>query len=169
MNVRRFLHQTGKFMEAVPLNSRFNRARNAANNSTNLTSKVMNMTNLSNKEPPLEVDTHFTKKFKVFDTYDPFDLSDAKVSIDKKLRRFPVNKKSKDPFEKYGIDPLNLYSMPALLSRFLTSTGQILSRTITGCNATNQKKLSIAIKRARCCGILSHVHRDSNFLPTRIL
>lgn len=140
-------------------------------NTQGIASRVIGMTNLlqDQREPPLEVDDLFTKKFKPFDSYDPFDFSINQLDIDNRLKRYPVNAKSKDPFERNGINPLDLYTMPFILSRFLTSTGQIVSRDVTGCNSKNQKKLAIAIKRARACGLLSTVHKDSTFLPSRNL
>lgn len=136
-----------------------------------IASKVISMTNLlqDQREPPLDIDDMFSKKFKPFDSYDPFDFSINQLDIDNRLKKYPVNAKSKDPFERSGINPLDLYTMPFILSRFLTSTGQILNRDITGCNSKNQKKLAIAIKRARACGLLSSVHKDSSFLPSRNL
>lgn len=134
-----------------------------------IVSKVFEMTNILNEEvePPLDIDDAFTKRFRPFDNYDPFDFSMNQLDIDSRLRKYPKNKTSRDPFERSGINPLNLYTMPLILSKFLSSTGQILPREITKCNSKNQKKLAIAIKRARACGLLSSVHRDNTFLPTR--
>ena len=134
------------------------------------THKVIGMTeNLQgNNESPLDIDTRFTKRFNMGDSYDPFDFSSDQLDIDNRLKRNNMGKEnSRDPFERTGINPLNLYTMPSILSKFLSSTGQILSRDITGCSPANQKKLAMAIKRARVCGILSYVHKDSKFLPTR--
>lgn len=144
-------------------------AKEELNNDDTIVSKVFEMTNILNEEvePPLDIDDAFTKKFRPFDNYDPFDFSMNQLDIDSRLRKYPKNKTSKDPFERSGIDPLNLYTMPLILSKFLSSTGQILPRDITKCNSKNQKKLAIAIKRARACGLLSSVHRDNTFLPTR--
>lgn len=140
----------------------------------NVTSQVIGMTNMlqdqQKQQPPLEVDDLYTKKFKLFDSYDPFDFSINQLDHDLRLKRSAqTNPRSKDPFERSGINPLHLYTMPFILSRFLTSTGQILSRDITGCNSKNQKRLAIAVKRARACGVLSSVHKDTSFLPSRIL
>ncbi|WEJ93222.1 hypothetical protein PSN45_000683 [Yamadazyma tenuis] len=143
----------------------------SAEGSTKIASTVLNMTNLLNdqRDPPLDIDDYFIKKFKPFDNYDPFDLSMKQIEIDQRARKYPKNKKSRDPFARSGINPLDLYTMPLILSRFLTSTGQILPATITGCNPRNQKKLGIAIKRARACGLLSSVHKDVSYLPSRNL
>lgn len=138
--------------------------------SENVTSKVIGMTSLleDTREPPLDIDDSFARNFRQFETYDPFDLSMNQLDITRREHK-QRNKTSRDPFERSGINPLNLYTMPVILSRFLSSTGQILPRQITGCNAKNQKKLAIAIERARASGLLSTVHKDVSFLPSRNL
>lgn len=58
-----------------------------------------------------------------------------------------------DPFledPKATID----YRDVAMLSRFLSERGRILSRRLTGLNAYNQRKVSKAIKRAQNLGLL---------------
>ncbi|CAH6720096.1 37S ribosomal protein Rsm18p, mitochondrial [[Candida] jaroonii] len=122
--------------------------------------------NFKDQKSSLQIENIFTKKFKHGNNYNPFDFSMNKLNIDSLAIKYEKNKKI-DPFEVSGINPLDLYTMPFILSRFLTTTGQILPRSITGCSAKNQKKLSIAIKRARVCGLLSYVHKDTNYLPAR--
>lgn len=117
-------------------------------------------------EPPLDISAQFTRRFNFGESYDPFDFSNTKFNMERKAFN---QKKISDPFERTGIDPRNLYTMPEILSRFVTSTGQILPRAVTGCNAKNQKKLSYAIKTARACGLLSSTHKHGRYLPNRTL
>ncbi|CUM47471.1 uncharacterized protein AC631_01225 [Debaryomyces fabryi] len=145
-------------------------AGNESSNNNSVISRVVGMARSlqENTQPPINIAKPFTKKFNLSETYDPFDFSNDKMDIEKRERRQTIPyEKMMDPFEKAGIDPLDIYTMPEILSRFLSSTGQILPREITGCNAKNQKKLSNAIKRARTCGLLSTVHKHSRYLPTR--
>lgn len=46
------------------------------------------------------------------------------------------------------------YKRPEVLRRFLTESGKILPRRITGTSAKNQRKLVREIKRARYLGLL---------------
>ncbi len=46
------------------------------------------------------------------------------------------------------------YKQPEILRRFLTESGKILPRRITGTSAKNQRKLVREIKRARYLGLL---------------
>lgn len=62
-------------------------------------------------------------------------------------------KKKIDPFledPKLTVD----YKDTALLSRFLSERGKILSRRLTGLSAYNQRKVSKAIKRAQNMGLM---------------
>ena len=47
-----------------------------------------------------------------------------------------------------------------LLKRFVSERGKILPRRVTGTSAKNQRKLTIAIKRARIMGLLPFVSED---------
>lgn len=138
-------------------------------NLSSITSRMVGMTKQlqDTTEPPVHIDSAFTKKFSAGSTYDPFDFSKDRLDMDKRHRT--KNATKTDPFEKAGVDPRDLYTMPEILSRFLTSAGQILPRDITGCNSKNQKKLGIAIKRARAAGLLSTTHKSARFLPIRNL
>lgn len=145
-------------------------SKNSTMNSNSITSKVVGIARSLQEttQAPISIDSAFTKKFSAGDSYDPFDFSNDKLDIEKRLYRSKNNAgNTKDPFEQAGIDPCNLYTMPEILSRFLTSTGQILPREVTGCSAKNQKKLSAAIKRARCCGLLASTHKHSRYIPKR--
>ena len=46
------------------------------------------------------------------------------------------------------------YKDTAMLTRFLSERGRILSRRLTGLSAYNQRKVSKAIKRAQHLGLL---------------
>lgn len=47
-----------------------------------------------------------------------------------------------------------------LLKRFISERGKILPRRVTGTSAKNQRKLTVAIKRARVMGLLPFVVED---------
>ena len=52
------------------------------------------------------------------------------------------------------------YKDTALLSRFISEKGKILPRRVTGTGAKNQRKLTVAIKRARIMGLLPFVGEE---------
>lgn len=69
-------------------------------------------------------------------------------------------RKKVDPFEQntsWKID----YKNPELLKLFVTSTGKILPRRITGVNARNQRKLRQEILRARHIALLPYTTHKS--------
>lgn len=47
-----------------------------------------------------------------------------------------------------------------LLRRFISERGKILPRRVTGTSAKNQRRVTIAIKRARVMGLLPFVSED---------
>ncbi len=47
-----------------------------------------------------------------------------------------------------------------LLKRFISERGKILPRRVTGTSAKNQRKITVAIKRARIMGLLPFVSED---------
>ena len=47
-----------------------------------------------------------------------------------------------------------------LLKRFISERGKILPRRVTGTSAKNQRKLTVAIKRARVMGLLPFFAED---------
>ena len=47
-----------------------------------------------------------------------------------------------------------------LLKRFISERGKILPRRVTGTSAKNQRKLTVASKRARVMGLLPFVAED---------
>lgn len=149
----------------------------ANSNDSAITRKVVGMArNLQEtSKPPITIAKNFSKTFVAGQTYDPFDFSINRLDMENKWekhRRDTVKNYrngDKDVFVRTGIDPLDLYSMPEILSRFVSATGQILPREVTGCTAKNQKRLAIAIKRARSVGLLSTTHRHARYMPKRIL
>lgn len=52
------------------------------------------------------------------------------------------------------------YKDTELLRRFISERGKILPRRVTGTSAKNQRRLTIAIKRARIMGLLPFVAED---------
>ena len=69
-------------------------------------------------------------------------------------------RKKVDPFDQnegWVID----YKNPELLKLFVTSTGKILPRRITGVNARNQRKLRQAILRSRQIALLPYTTHKS--------
>ena len=49
------------------------------------------------------------------------------------------------------------YKDTDLLKRFISERGKILPRRVTGTSAKNQRKLTVAIKRARIVGLLPFI------------
>jgi small subunit ribosomal protein S18 len=62
-----------------------------------------------------------------------------------------------DYFKQTG-EPID-YKNSQLLRRFIADSGRIESRRKTGITAKNQRKLAIAIKRARYLGLLPYLVR----------
>ena len=70
-----------------------------------------------------------------------------------------IEKKSQNKycrFKKLGIKYID-YKDPDFLMRFLNEQGKILPRRITGNSLKFQRRLSVAIKRARQIAILPYV------------
>ena len=59
-------------------------------------------------------------------------------------------------FKKYGIRYID-YKDVDLLKKFISERGKILPRRVTGTNAKYQRKLTVAIKRARQMALLPFV------------
>ncbi|MBS1515375.1 MAG: 30S ribosomal protein S18 [Bacteroidetes bacterium] len=57
--------------------------------------------------------------------------------------------KKKDPFKERGIDDFIDFRDVRLLTRFLNDQGKLLPARITGATSKMQRKLTVAIKRAR--------------------
>ena len=64
-------------------------------------------------------------------------------------------KKKKDPFVEKKITVID-YKDVILLRKFLSDTGKILPRRVTGVNAKNQRVLATAIERARQIALLPY-------------
>jgi small subunit ribosomal protein S18 len=62
-------------------------------------------------------------------------------------------KRKLDPVVANKIDFID-YKDVNLLRKFITENGKVLPRRITGCNAKNQRSITLAIKRARALGML---------------
>lgn len=105
---------------------------------------------------------HMVKKYLIGSTYDPFDFSLGKVHLERKQAAGRIN--PNDRF-KY-INASDLYSNPRILSEYISVTGRILHRDVTGLSAKNQKRISRAIRRAQAIGLLSKTHKDVSFLST---
>ncbi len=67
-----------------------------------------------------------------------------------------VRKKKYCRFRKLGIKYID-YKDPEFLKKFLNEQGKILPRRITGTSIKYQKKLAVAIKRARHLALLPYV------------
>lgn len=76
--------------------------------------------------------------------------------VSKKSREYsePTPRKRKlDPIVANKIEFIDFKDVN-LLRKFITENGKILPRRITGCNAKNQRAITLAIKRARALGVL---------------
>lgn len=52
------------------------------------------------------------------------------------------------------------YKDVELLKRFISERGKILPRRVTGTSAKNQRKITVAVKRARIMALLPFVSED---------
>lgn len=130
------------------------------------TKKQVEVDSIKKAENSKKVDPRLMRRFVRDSTYDPFDFSLGRIHLDRKHSL--SNRSANDMFDKFGVNPLDLYTSPEVLSQFLSSTGKILHRDVTGLSAKNQRRVSKAIRRAQAIGLLSKTHRDVSFLPTRI-
>jgi len=62
----------------------------------------------------------------------------------------PIN--PKEPIDYKDVD---------LLRKFITERGKILPRRITGLTAKQQRKLTVAVKRARILALLPFINREA--------
>lgn len=76
--------------------------------------------------------------------------------IQEPVADFRGKRKKQCPFTAAGINEID-YKDIETLSKFITERGKILPRRITGVSANHQKKLALAIKRARHMAILPFV------------
>lgn len=100
------------------------------------------------------VEPRFLKQFNTESIYDPFDFSLARINLD---RKFSKNKK---PLNK--INPLDLYLYPEILSKYVSSTGRILHRDVTGLSPKDQRLISKAIRRCQAIGLMSKTSNNYN-------
>jgi len=61
-------------------------------------------------------------------------------------------------FDQNKVEPD--YKDVRIISRFITERGKIVPRRLSGVTAKNQRKLAIAIKRARHLGLLPFVSQN---------
>jgi small subunit ribosomal protein S18 len=72
------------------------------------------------------------------------------------MKKFPKKRKKVNFFAKNNIKYID-YKDVNLLKKFISNTGQILPRRITGTSPKDQRKLAVAIKRAREMALLPYV------------
>ncbi|CAG60776.1 uncharacterized protein GVI51_J02673 [Nakaseomyces glabratus] len=108
------------------------------------------------------INANFVPQFQRSAVYDPFDFSLSRLNLDRKMNRPKIQ--HHDLFEKYGLNPLNFYARPEILSYYVGSTGKILHRDVTGLSAKNQRRMAKAIRRCQAIGLMSKTHRFTNFL-----
>lgn len=114
--------------------------------------------------PRTHIHPRFIKNFQATGTYDPFDFSMARLHLDKKLEQ---EESKPNGLDKKFINPLNLYTNPRYLSKYISSTGKILHQDVTKLSRKNQKRVTVAIKRSINAGLLSSVHKDVYYLTHR--
>lgn len=68
---------------------------------------------------------------------------------------FKKRRKKSDPFAGEKINQID-YKDVALLKKYITERGKILPRRVTGTSAKAQRKLTLAIKRARNLALLPY-------------
>ena len=81
----------------------------------------------------------------------------SRFSDDKKLSAFEERKKF-CPFSQKN-SPIIDYKDIKLLSRYISEKGKMVPRRITSVSRDKQKKLSIAIKRARFLSLMSYTKK----------
>ncbi|KAH3671396.1 hypothetical protein WICMUC_004693 [Wickerhamomyces mucosus] len=122
---------------------------------------------LINNKPKVEIINHLIPRFSKGQIYDPFDFSIAKINLERKFAK-QDSKNNIGIFDRKRLNPLNFYTNPIELSKYLTTTGRIQPRDVTKLSVKNQKRLAKAVKRARSVGFLSSVHRDVSLLLPEI-
>lgn len=76
-------------------------------------------------------------------------------------RRYNMHKRHKvDYIAANHIDYID-YKDTELLKHFISERGKILPRRVTGTSAKNQRKLTIAIKRARIMDLLPFIAEEN--------
>lgn len=82
---------------------------------------------------------------------------DGKDKDGKKRRRKAPPKEVVCPYDEKTLDAGLDYKAIGFISKFRSTQGKILSRKRTGLNKQYQKKLAIALKRARFMGLLGFI------------
>jgi ribosomal protein S6/ribosomal protein S18 len=94
------------------------------------------------------------------------DDSAQKAQAKKAKKETPKEKKPTEEGQRER-DPVDVYvdyKDIITLARFVTDRGKIVPRRVTGVNASSQKRISQAVKRARQIALLSYV---DGFFPDR--
>jgi len=94
-----------------------------------------------------------------FGSRDGYDKGgkDGKDKDGKKRRRKAPPKEVVCPYDEKTLDAGLDYKAIGFISKFRSSQGKILSRKRTGLNKQYQKKLAVALKRARFMGLLGFI------------
>lgn len=100
------------------------------------------------------LEPRLVKNFVGDSIYDPFDFSMERIILDRK------NRSSSRPLGK--VNPLDLYQSPEILVKYVSSTGKILHRDVTGLTAKDQRRLSKAIRRCQAIGLMSKTSNEYN-------
>jgi small subunit ribosomal protein S18 len=74
-------------------------------------------------------------------------------------QRHRAQKRKKCPFHAEGMQEVD-YKQVEILRGFITVGGKILPRRVTGVSAKMQRKLSLAIRRARYVGLLPFLDKN---------
>ncbi|CCK72756.1 mitochondrial 37S ribosomal protein bS18m RSM18 KNAG_0L01360 [Huiozyma naganishii CBS 8797] len=108
----------------------------------------------SRNNPSKNVDPRLVKQFANESIYDPFDFSLERIRLDRKFRS---TEKPLGP-----VNPMNLYSSPEMLVRYVSSSGKILHSDVTGLAHKDQKRLAKAIRRCQAIGLMSKTSNAYN-------
>ncbi|CAI1952000.1 hypothetical protein SEUBUCD646_0E01350 [Saccharomyces eubayanus] len=99
-----------------------------------------------------KIDQSLSKKLPKGTIYDPFDFSMGRIHLD---RKYQASKNAnRNDIMKSGVNPLEFYARPRILSKYVTTTGRIQHRDTTGLSAKNQRRLSKAIRRCQAIGLM---------------
>ena len=88
------------------------------------------------------------------------DAEKVERNYDNQYSKSPLNRYNK--FPRRALDTRKVvidYKKPDVLERFISKTGKMLPRRVTGATAAVQRKISREIKRARHIGLLPYSHR----------
>ena len=90
------------------------------------------------------------KKKEAFKQYNALQLQTQKQQ---------PRKKKPDPLKQRGINYIDFKDVK-LLSRFVNEQGKLLPSRITGLTSKMQRKLTVAVKRARHLGLMPYVSEE---------